>query len=302
MTFKFNALVAAVAALASIGAQASVATSNAASLGNSSVLFVAQDTANSTSIVIDLGVNMADFLTARTSLVSSTGALTGTAASPLAATWSFGSDSRAVNGTAVTGDYAWSAAFADFVTASGGSYTWGVIAADNVTGAITSSNTIFNRGVLATGNPTQVNINNTTGSGPVSTAAANYNNLQLGVTTQGTNATNADGAYVATAGAGYLNSAMKTNFGGQIQFSYMNAIGTTAGLFYVQQASNPVVFQIGTEYGVDTLLSAEAAASFTFDGTTLSYAVAAVPEASSYAMLLAGLAALGFVARRRKQG
>jgi hypothetical protein len=40
-----------------------------------------------------------------------------------------------------------------------------------------------------------------------------------------------------------------------------------------------------------------------FDGTTVSLtstAVAAVPEPSTYAMLLAGLGAVGFIARRRK--
>jgi PEP-CTERM motif len=302
MKLKFNSVALALAALASVSAHAAITNSNTNN-GNSSVLFVAQDAAGTVSFTLDLGVNMGDFLQAGSGAISTqtaNGSLASDGVTPFKATWSFGGNSRAVNGAPVAGDYAWSTEFASFVTAAAGNYTWGIVAADNVTGALSGTNSIFNRNVLHTGTPTQGNINALTGAANLSNATANFQNFVSG-TSGGTHGTNAEGASSATAGAGYLNTVMKGTFGGQFQWNYLSAIGATTNLFLSQQASNPVVYQIGSSYGNDTLLDATAAATFKFDGTTLSYDVPAVPEPGTYAMLLAGLVAVGFMARRRSR-
>lgn len=305
MKMKLNALAAALALalLATAGAQAGVATGAAGSgPGNSSVIFVATASDNSISLAVDMGVNFADFLQARAGYTNNMGALAYNG-SDVSASWNFGSNSRAVNGSAVTGDFQWSDAFTSFVAATGGNYTWGVVAGDNVTGAISGTNVITNRNVMATfNNATQALINGVTASSTISNATANFDNYVAANSFAGTMNTAADGAATATSGQALLNTVMKGNFGGQTNgMSYLSAIGASTGLFTIQQQSNPIVFQLGTSYAQDSLLT-EGAASFSFDGTTLLYTVAAVPEPGTYAMLFAGLGAVGFMVRRRKNG
>lgn len=65
--------------------------------------------------------------------------------------------------------------------------------------------------------------------------------------------------------------------------------------------SNDVYFRINTLGGTDAMLEAAGAACCTsFDGLVTSFNVTAVPEPETYAMMLAGLGALGFMARRRQ--
>jgi hypothetical protein len=297
MQLKFNTIAVAVAiALAGGAAQAAI-TNAAAAPGNSSALFVAWDNAKTTSLTIDLGVNLTDFLGA-SSFTSGAGALSGSVS-----TWSFGSDSRKVNGTAVAGDYAWSGEFSNFLSAiGGGAYQWGVVAGDNVTGAISANNVVQNRTVLSTGTPSQANITSVTSSNSLSTAPANFNYFSIESNALGTHATNAEGANTATSGQAYLGTVMKGNFA-SLPWSYLSDVGATTNLFLTQQFGNPVVYQIGqggTFSTVDTLL-AQGATTVAFNGSTLTInAVTPVPEPSTIAMMLAGLGLVGSIARRRR--
>jgi len=297
MKLKPHSIAVAVAiALAGGAAQAAI-TNAAAAPGNSSVLFVAWDNAHTTSLTVDLGVNLTDFLGA-TSFTSGTGALSGSLSQ-----WTFGSDSRTVNGTAVAGDYAWSGEFNNFLSAiGGGAYQWGVIAADNVSGAVSGTNAVQNRTVLSTGTPLQANITSLTSSTALSNAPANFNAFAIASSQLGTHASNAEGAYTATSGAAYLGAVMENNFKA-LPWSYLSNVGATTNLFLTQQFGNPVVYQLGqggTFGAVDTLL-AQGATTVSFNGSTLTInAVTPVPEPSTIAMMLAGLGLVGSIARRRR--
>jgi hypothetical protein len=74
-----------------------------------------------------------------------------------------------------------------------------------------------------------------------------------------------------------------------------NAIGTSTGFFGCTYDD----FRAGTSKAYCTAFTNAAgqAVSVGFDGS--SFSVTAVPEPGTYAMLLAGLAAVGVVARRR---
>ncbi len=56
----------------------------------------------------------------------------------------------------------------------------------------------------------------------------------------------------------------------------------------------------GTQSSLAATIYTPYAGSFTVDGTTLAYTVAAVPEAETYAMMLAGLGLVGFMVSRRR--
>jgi hypothetical protein len=302
MKFQLNTLVAAaVMAVAAGGAQAAITNSGPGPLtGNSSVLFVAMDGATGTpanSLVVDLGVSMADFLKVTSGVSNSAGALSGIGSFA----WNFGTNSRSVNGAAVAGDYAWSGAVSNFFQSAQGDVRWGVVAADGISGAIGGSNTLTGRNLLATGSPTQSNITNLTQSAVVSNGEGSFRNFVAAQTGTGTHGTNADGASTATSGNAFLNTVMKGTFGGQLPWNYLSAVDTTTNLFLVNQLANPVVYQLGLSYGVDTLL-ASGATTARYNSLSNTLTISAVPEPETYAMLLAGLAMIGSLVRRRARG
>lgn len=291
-------------ALVAGGAHAAITNSNQNN-GNSSALFVALDGAGGTpshSLVLDLGVSMADFLKVTSGVSNSAGALS---FDNTIASWNFATNTRTVNGLAVAGDYSWSSIVSSFFASAQGGVKWGVIGADNVSGAISATNTLTNRNLLTTGSPTQANVNQVTSSAAVSNATGAFQNFVAAQTGTGTVDSHADGASTSTAGASFLNTTLRGNFNNQLPWSYLSDVDTTTNLFLVNQQANPVVYQLGQSYGVDLLLT-EKMATFRYDSATqtLNFAAAAVapvPEPETYAMLLAGLAVIGGVVRRRNR-
>jgi len=83
-------------------------------------------------------------------------------------------------------------------------------------------------------------------------------------------------------------------------FDTRNDVGTASQMVYLTPSTD-----VGDEPALYQVLknSSHSAYMANFDGTTVTITAAvtpAIPEPSSYAMLVAGLAAVGFVARRRK--
>ncbi len=287
MTFKLNAVAALLAAIATGGAHAAMIGGTAAAQENGSVAFVAIDrTGSPISLTVDLGYNFADFIE---------GGVYNTPGTQIV--WDFGANSRTLNGAATTGDFAWSTALTDYLaTAQASETTWGVISVEGVNGA-----TIPGRGVLATGNATQAQMLSMSTSGPVGNIIGNTANYYASVNNTGTHVTNAEGAGTAVAGGAYQGtSTMNGNFGGNLTWSYLTANGASSTFQRLNQlVANPVVIQLGQVNTTDSLSSAPA--TFLFDATagTLTYAVP-VPEPGTYALMFAGLGAIGFMVRRRK--
>lgn len=125
---------------------------------------------------------------------------------------------------------------------------------------------------------------NTQNSTPSSTTAVNNSNT----------ATFADGqAYAGGVAWG-------TNLGGKTLFNTTGGIGAKLPFFLqyetsTTQTGNALNKSFGTAGVTDAYWTLNNAGA-------LSYTVAAVPEADTWAMLLAGLGMMGFIARRRLQG
>jgi hypothetical protein len=292
MNLQKRKLALAVAAtLAAGGASAAItAPSAVASQGNSSVVFMAMDLNNNIALTIDLGLVMSDF----TNSTSLTSGLTG----PV--TWDFSANTTTATG--VTGSIAWSAAYESFKSLqSGGDFVWGIVAGDQVTGSASGTNPIAGRGLLATGNATPAEMLAASTSGPTGTALGNMLNFFAASNNFGTHLSADNGANTATPsdGSAWTNDLMKSNFNGSLTWSYWLANGESSTFQWQQQlVANPVVNQFGNPIAVDSLSAAPV--TFTFDIATNQLILAPVPEPGSIAMLLAGLGAVGFMARRRK--
>jgi len=293
MKFKINLLVAAAAIVAAGAANASLKFGDATTNGNSSVAFVAMDDAASTSLTIDLGVQF-------TSLLSG-GALD---AAGTTAVWNFAANTFTVNGVTQAGTYAYSVNDASFRTAiAGGSYRWGVIAGDSVSaGTINQQNILFTSTALDFDNGSEGITNASVAGG-----ATNVSNLFADSNGKGTQTAGVFGANTATAGGAFLGTTMAASGLGDFGqlFGTNSFLNATTDVAYLMKAqlnnSGVIISQLGTDDNVGSALLTEKAATFTFDEATqtLTYINPPVPEPSTSALLLAGLAAVGFVARRR---
>lgn len=259
MNFKMKALVAAVALTASMSASAAMQNTNT---GDSSLILTAYDTTNNISLTVDLGYTLNTF-----DLTSN-------------ASWDIS-----------TGNYA--DAWATFWgTASATNVQWAVFAGDR-TGGVTAGD----QRMLTTVASTWTNVSNSV-LGNQMAAMDTYINA---ATQLGNHPTVADGANTAISGAAYAENGTVYGTTGKINnqgSDTMITLGTNGYIWTIARSgSNNLVASTATQMsnnGFNPYFNLSSNGALTYTA-----AVAAVPEADSWAMLLAGLGLMGFIARRR---
>ena len=292
MKFKLNAMVAAVTALASVGAHAAMETMDSA---NGTLALVVYDTQgpNTGSFMADLNFNIDDFLPTSTAV-----------SQPIV--WNFNLNTISVGGVQQAGLAAYSTEFAKLTAGTQTSeIRWGVVGGDN-----------FGQRYVTTGAPTTANLasTGTTSQTEASTALmANMEGLWLDNNVVGTHAASATGAaFSLSSDAAYSPVDLPGNIGtngtwnGALKWSATLANNVASKFFLVDNGTLRGSVSSITTYGNPNVSAPSVASSsfstFAYDqsANTLTWTAASpIPEPGTYAMLLAGLAAIGFIARRR---
>lgn len=294
MQMKMNVLVAAAAALLATGANASNVQQMTSGAGeNSSLLFLAIDANTQTSLVVDLSYNLLNFVPGAANTAAGTSIV-----------WDFNANSITLNGSAVTTTetIGWDAAYNTFKTLSDPSKVkWAVVAGDSFGNTSVGNYQQY----LTTGKPTTANINGQ--SLNFTNQMGAINSVYSGVNNKG-NCTAASAntlcAYAAESGADTQYLGKGTLYGngtwaGKLNWNSLSNNDATTYLTYLSSLQptpgKPTIIQLDNGQGDLTTLHFDLATN------KLTYTVAAaVPEPSTYAMAIAGLALVGALARRRK--
>lgn len=274
MKYQVKALVAALAlSAATVPAQAAM---TMATTGDSSMILTLLDFGTNTSATFDLGYSYSTFQ----NLVTD---------SHINGTLSADGSSKTFAFDLTTGDYAdaWNSFFA---TASAASTTWAVYAADG------TGNGLGSRGIIST-YKSGINLVN---SNQLQTSIANFNSYMNNNTPVGNHLTVDDGASVVTTNAsqGYAGRGVAYGATGRINGQghvSMNALDET--MTVVQQTMGATQ---ASAPSFNMLSGPDGEYTFKMTSTGSLEFVIPVPEADSYAMLLAGLGMVSLVARRRK--
>jgi len=304
---------AALLALAGNAAQASLTFATSANGGTSSVAFVALDNAGSISYTADLGVFMQDFMP----LISgNTAAAGGISAAGTTAIWNLRNNTYTLNGVSTSlGSQApaWSSNLTSFLTAAGaGSYQWGVVAGETISGNQGPGNVVRGLNLMFTsGSVVDYDTSNASGVSGIAVAGGAGQVTEFFATsnTAGGNTHSAGraGSNTATSGTAFLGTSMVLNGTGNFsqQFGNNNYMQNPGDVSYFSfaQSNGPAGVSLST-FGAALGIGQDPAlpATWRWDEVTgnLTYTVP-VPEASTTAMLLGGLAAMGIALRRRVQ-
>lgn len=272
MKLKMKLMAAAVALAASAGANAAM--DNFMS-GNGSLAFIALDfTGAPISMMMDLDFNLDSFMPTAMSAPGTT------------IQWNFNTNSLTVNGVASGSTQTnWSGALASFNSVAQVAETkWGVIAGDSSTDGTPGDLRFLS--TITPGTPL------TTLTGTTRSALSNFqgvdqlfiSNSNLQTASNGSTATTGDpyvgGVYFGTAGKWKANTNWSA-YANEGQTADFNMLDSRSGTSATRALITPY------------------AGDFTYAAGVLTYAVAAVPEPSEYALMLAGLGMIGFMARRR---
>lgn len=293
---KLQHIAAAVALVAAGAANAAIATG-----GNGSLVLIAYDKSatgdfNNVAGLFDLGITMDD-------LIGSTG--NGTAAAAGLHTsnlsWDLDSNTFSVNGTASTayGANSWAAAWNTLMANSDASDLRYVVTAFDTTGFGAAQRSIVTGLVNSTNN-----FNTTSASNLQAIAGGKANDIFQPTATKGTIGSVANGAYTFTTADGAASRANGYAMAGDAfgnEWRSNNVLqgetlaSNTTGLYVVDGAAKKLRLGAGT--AGNGLVALDVATG------TLSYTVAvtpSIPEPSTYALVIAGLAVAGVAARRRR--
>ncbi|HEX5312057.1 PEP-CTERM sorting domain-containing protein [Aquabacterium sp.] len=299
---KLQKIVAAVALLAAGAANAAVDMFDGVSAaGNGSLILVMADTTGTTTqgLTVDLGFHFADFLAG--------GALSQANQSVV---WDFSANTISVNGSilgGITND--WADQFAAFAANSDAAETkWAVISGSQKGTTVT--------GFLTTGTPSASQLSQQM-SGVTANMGQVNNPLLKNALTKGTLASADNGAYaMASTDNAYVGTAYSvTTVNGwknNIKWSTWNVDGASTNFWQVNApgtesrvADSATYAFDASKFALNTTGLLNGSGTLTLSGNTLTWktasleAIPAVPEPESYALALVGLAAAGFVARRR---
>lgn len=288
---KLQHIAAAVALVAAGTANAAIATG-----GNGSLVMIAYDKLGGTTTagVFDLGLTMDD-------LIGSTGNGSGVAATSLAGTganlsWNFNTNTISVNGvtTAFGGTNDWTAAWSRLLANSDAADLQFVVTAFDTVGVGAAKRSIV------TGQADSTFVFNTTGaSGLQQIAGGQLNDIFTPIANKGTVASAGNGAYTFIAADGTAERASGYAMAGDAfgdnwrNFNGLNGetfAGNTTALYVVDGAAKK--FKLGGTLALDATTGV-----LSFGVPTVA---PAVPEPSTYALMVAGLAVVGAVARRRR--
>ena len=243
------------------------------STGNGELFLVVQDSVAKVSYTLDLGLRMNDFYV----------------------------DGQSDLGKSLSFDVAGDSSWADFLgRSSAASRQWGVLAFGGGANATARVLSTVRAGVTENTMDNTTNTRLATGGGD--TLAGTFFSS---VNSSGTHAPAADfsvngSSVIAEAdfGKGYFGEAGGTSgtLNGNLTFSVLNAIGVSSSFYQLAGSSAAP----GGFIKLDKFNNAQKQASFAFDGSTLAYTLAPVPEPESYALMLAGLAALGLMIKRSR--
>lgn len=286
MSFKFKTLVAALT-LAAAG-QAFATIDNAetnvfgtpVTTGGSEVMFYVWDSVAGASFTFDTGIKFEDFRI-------------GSAAANASQSFSFASLPLA------------SEAYNSYLSAIGNDFsnsTWGVVglrsgSAGGPLGSVTVATTVRDNQSLV--EMEQV-------SGALKAIKASINSTLLTANTLGHAAgDNLTGDFAVDGSNAYWGTYVQEQLGGKLVVEATNFMMVDADMDGIPESRNPLTemkFFLAEAQTANSLIPqvSDYNGTWSYDGATLSYAVAAVPEPETYAMLLAGLGMLGAVARRRR--
>lgn len=273
MNFKMKALVAAVALTASMSASAAM--TNVAT-GDSSLILTLVDNTNNVSMTVDLGFSHTTF------------------------------DRNSNFSWDITGGNYADAWTTFWTTATVATTQWAVVSIDGqATASVAAPNSIFTTmaaPISGTALPSLTQMTNAYNNFATYISANNIDSN----TVVGNHQTVENGASVATSGAAWAESSNAYGTAGYIGAT-TNKVGDATGAMdtnlsvytFTQTAtsnlSTKAAFsQYATTAGFNPYFNLSSNGALTYTA-----AVAAVPEADSWAMLLAGLGLMGFIARRR---